>query len=303
MNKKLVISIMAIIMSLQMGGSIFANEIQGSEMRNNTVVENAEIKKGNFIIETGVVCNIDGNQNNYTLQVGSIEEGTIFNLQEDIIVFDVADKKFLKPDAIKKGMKVSVVYPKDAPMMLSLPARCGAAQLVIIHDESENVQMGYFDENLVNEENTLALNVSEKTVIMNNIGERRVFVADDIKNKDAMVVYTVTTRSIPAQTTPSFVLIMENTEREQDKDLQIRGRNAIENKEVTYVSLRTVAEKNGFEVNWDNSTKTATLTKGDIEYCFVVGENTYLYNKEEKKLEHPIILKDGSVEIADHIFN
>ncbi len=56
----------------------------------------------------------------------------------------------------------------------------------------------------------MKLNIGENTVIMNTKGECRVFTAEDIKNKNAAVIYDVTTRSIPAQTTPLLVLLLED---------------------------------------------------------------------------------------------
>ena len=58
----------------------------------------------------------------------------------------------------------------------------------------------------------MKLNIGENTVIMNTKGEQRVFTAEDIKNKNVAVIYDVTTRSIPAQTTPLFVMILEDKE-------------------------------------------------------------------------------------------
>ena len=43
-----------------------------------------------------------------------------------------------------------------------------------------------FNEELINEANTLKLNIEKDTMIQNDKGERRIFDAEDIKNKDAI---------------------------------------------------------------------------------------------------------------------
>lgn len=80
-------------------------------------------------------------------------------------------------------MEVTVIYPKNSPMALSQPPMSSSAVLVIINSPKNSIEVGYFDENLVNEANTLKLNIGENTVIKNIKGECRVFTADDIKNK------------------------------------------------------------------------------------------------------------------------
>lgn len=297
MSKRIGMIILAAMMSVQADSVILANNVEQVETIDNQGISDVEGLKGGYMTETGEVCTIDNGQDGYELQVGTIQEGTIFNLPEDIIVFEVETKTYLKPENIKKGMNVSVVYPKTAPMMLSLPGRCSEAQLVIIHSETEHAQMGYFDENLVNEENTLALNIGEQTVIMNNVGERRVFTAEDIKNKNAMVVYGVTTRSIPAQTVPSFVLIMEERLGEE----QTTENNDMAKKAITYRSIRQIGEINGYEVVWDNKNKIVICNGNDEEYKFTVGSNKYSYNDSERELEKPIIFENGRAMIADFV--
>lgn len=137
-------------------------------------------------------------------------------------VFDVASGTFKKMNDIEKDMAVSVVYPKDAQMMLSLPARCSDVSLVVIHSNTANVSIGYFNDELVNEKDKLQLNIDESTVVKSNVDNQKLLKAEDVKNKDAVVVYENTTRSIPAQTTPKLVLVLEKelSQEEMTDELQ-----------------------------------------------------------------------------------
>lgn len=299
MSRKIRMIMLAGIMSIQVGGVVLANEVHQVERVDKEAIRNEEALKRGYMTESGEVCTINNGQDGYELQVGNAQEGTIFNLHQNIIVFDVVTKTFVKPEDIRRGMNVSIVYPKTAPMLLSLPGRCSEAQLVIIHSQTEHAQMGYFDEDLVNEENTLALNISKQTVIMNNLGERRVFTAEDIKNKNAMIVYSVTTRSIPAQTMPSFVLIME----EQLEEEQQAEDDYIDQRANMYRSIRQIAEASDYEIMWDNKNKIIICSRNNEEYKFQVGSKRYFYNNNEKELEKPIIVENGKAMMADFILN
>lgn len=291
MNKRLITGVMAIIMGMSMGSVALASDLQEV---NKVAIESTQEALGGFMAEEGQVCIITEGTNSYELQVGN-EEGTIFYLEKDLCVFDMASRTFKKPKDIKKDMTVSIVYPKNAPMTLSLPARCSEAKLIVIHSETENLEIGYFNDALVNEKNTLALNISENTIIKSILDDKKLLKAEDIKNKDAMVVYENTTRSIPAQTTPKLVLILEE-ELEQEVNIEDEDK-------PSYIGVRSLADENGFEITWNSLKKVATLTKDDVQIVLTVGEDKYFYNKQVKSLKYPVKLENGCMKIADEIFN
>ncbi len=290
MNKRLMISIMAMVMGMSMGGTVLASELQEV---NKVAIESTQKAVEGFMTEVGQVCTITERDNGYELQVGD-ENGTIFYLKKDIRVFDVASGTFKKVGDLKKDMTVSVVYPKDAPMMLSLPARCSAAQVVIIHSETANLEVGYFNDELVNEENTLALNIADSTIIKSITDDKKSLKVENIRNKDLMVIYENTTRSIPAQTTPKMVFVLDG----EENDVEV---NTEEIEEAEYVAVRNLATENGFKVVWDKQKQAVTLTKEGVEIVLTVGKREYKYNKEVKTLQYPIKLENGYVKIADKI--
>lgn len=290
MNKRLIISIMTIVMGMSMGGTVLASGLQ--EVNEVAIASTQKVVEG-FMTEVGQVCTIIEGDNGYELQVGN-ENGTIFYLKEDVRVFDVASGTFKNVGNLEKGMTVSVVYPKDAPMMLSLPARCSAAKVVIIHSETANLEVGYFNDELVNEENTLALNIADSTIIKSITDDKKSLKVEDIKNKDLMVVYENTTRSIPAQTVPKMIFVLDA----EEDNVEV---NTEEIEEAEYIAVRNLATENGFKVVWDKQKQAVTLTKEGVEIVLTVGEREYKYNKEVKTLQYPIKLENGYVKIADKI--
>ncbi len=59
------------------------------------------------------------------------------------------------------------------------------------------------------------------------------------------------------------------------------------------VPIRNLAEAHGFDVDWDNETKTTILSKGDHYYTATIGSTTYNINGRETILETPAKLVDG----------
>lgn len=78
MNKRLMTSMMAIVMGMSMGSTILASEVQ--ELSQMTIESNQKVL-GDFMAEVGQVCTITEDISGYELQVGN-EEGTIFYLKE-----------------------------------------------------------------------------------------------------------------------------------------------------------------------------------------------------------------------------
>ncbi len=59
------------------------------------------------------------------------------------------------------------------------------------------------------------------------------------------------------------------------------------------VPIRTVAESNGFEVDWDNETKTTTLSKDDHSYTATLNSNVYNINGRDTILATPTQMIEG----------
>ncbi|WP_054743983.1 stalk domain-containing protein [Cellulosilyticum ruminicola] len=311
MNKRLMTSMMAIVMGMSIGSTVLASEVQESSQ---VAIESVQEVLGGFMTEVGHVCTITEDINGYKLQVGN-EDGTIFYLKKDALVFDVASGTFKKMSEIKKDMTVSVVYPKDALMMLSLPARCSDVSLVVLHSNEANVSIGYFNDELVNEKDRLQLNINESTVVKSIVHNQKSLKSEDVKNKDAVVVYENTTRSIPAQTIPKLVLVLEK-ELNQEEVTDISQDNTASTMEEklhkvdtevadkpVYIGIRSLAEKNGFEITWDSLKKATILTKDDVQIALNAGESKYFYNKQVRTLKYPVKLEESCMKIADPILD
>lgn len=62
----------------------------------------------------------------------------------------------------------------------------------------------------------------------------------------------------------------------------------------TLVPLRCIFEALQAEVNWDNATKTATASKGDLTVSITINATTARINKDQVDLDTPAIIQNGS---------
>lgn len=105
---------------------------------------------------------------------------------------------------LRRGMRIAAFYDSTLPVPLIEPPQY-RAELVTTLRKDQNVMLSYFDENLVAEDNMLRLNLSPLTMIVTANGQR---FRCSPENSYLLVYYTVTTRSIPPQTTPQKIVVM-----------------------------------------------------------------------------------------------
>ena len=101
-------------------------------------------------------------------------------------------------------MNVTAFYDASLPVPLIFPPQY---QAVIIGRKSPNetIYAGFFNNNLVSEDNSLKLNLSRSTEVLTSNGQR--FNCNP-GGQLLIVYYTTTTRSIPPQTTPRRIIVM-----------------------------------------------------------------------------------------------
>lgn len=301
MYKKRFLSTILAMSLLVTQASVMAQVVTANEVEQATeIVMDQKEEKGLYLVQKGEITELDTTKDGTRILVGDYNNGIFFNLQPKVPVLDANTLSFKSQKDLQEGMEVTVIYPKNSPMALSQPPMSSSAVLVIINSPKNSIEVAYFDENLVNEANTLKLNIGENTVIMNIKGERRVFTADDIKNKNAAVIYDVTTRSIPAQTTPLFVMILDD---EKVASEELINENSEKETEVTanYKALRELATDLQYEISWDNENKQATLTKGELEVTFKIGESKCAINNQVQTLQQVNKIHAGSVLVSDEI--
>lgn len=107
-------------------------------------------------------------------------------------------------ETLSVGMLCTFWYAADAPMPLIYPPQYNAAVAAQVSN-SRNVDVSWYDAALVNGEQTLQLNL-DGTVDVRTTNNQ--YFQGSPANHNLVVIYGSSTRSIPAQTTPSMVVVL-----------------------------------------------------------------------------------------------
>lgn len=211
-------------------------------------------------------------------------------ITDDTLVYDnLGNKKALSD--LTDGSKITVFTGSYEPTPLILPVQYTANIIIINGDKEGNVNADTYladEEGYTNAANTLNIATADDTKIVDkNEKEYK----GDLDKNDLIVFYGVSTKSIPAQTTPTKVVVLgeneialkqieaaknatpaptaapEVTETPQVSyaglvNVVIGDKNVSDvyaKDNTTMVPLREVAEAAGFTVTWDAETEQLFL--------------------------------------------
>lgn len=196
---------------------LISTEVPAEE---NTVAdgeENAPVVMPSYIVNTVTVTNVDGNTietKTEGLEAENEMDNVInFNTDDETVVLSRSgNKKALKD--IKKDSKVTVYTFAYEPAPLILPPLY-KANVIIVEDKSENLvdvdtYLAGEEDMVVNAAFTLALNIDKNTKVVDK--NNKTLKNEELANKDLIVFYDTMTKSIPAQTTPSKVVVLGENE-------------------------------------------------------------------------------------------
>lgn len=110
---------------------------------------------------------------------------------------------FVNQEMVSVGDTITGYYDGDAPVPLIYPPQYRAL-IVVKDDPYQNIKVDYFNSQLVSRDGQLQLNLSPFTPISLRNGQP---FNKSIANRNLIVSYGPTTRSIPAQTTPYWVIV------------------------------------------------------------------------------------------------
>lgn len=235
-------------------------------------------------------------------------------ITDDTLVYDnLGNKKALSD--LTDGSKITVFTGSYEPTPLILPVQYTANIIIINGDKEGNVNADTYladEEGYTNAANTLKIAAADDTKIVDK--DEKEYKGDLDKN-DLIVFYSVSTKSIPAQTTPTKVVVLgkneialkqieaaknatpaptaapettvapEVTEAPQVSyaglvNVVIGDKNVSDvyaKDNTTMVPLREVAEAAGFTVTWDAENRAVILNDG--VYSLKIGENSYVKGK------------------------
>lgn len=235
-------------------------------------------------------------------------------ITDDTLVYDnLGNKKALSD--LTDGTKITVFTGSYEPTPLILPVQYTANVIIINGDKEGNVNADTYladEEGYTNAANTLNIAAADDTKIVDK--DEKEYKGDLDKN-DLIVFYGASTKSIPAQTTPTKIVVLgeneialkqieaaknatpaptaapettvapEVTEAPQVSyaglvNVVIGDKNVSDvyaKDNTTMVPLREVAEAAGFTVTWNAENRAVILNDG--VYSLKIGENSYVKGK------------------------
>lgn len=300
MKKTVPFALSAIFVGGAFAPAILANETSSKE--NETTKEEEQVQN-KFLKLTGTLASLEKNKNG--LLYGLIEQqDDVFHIVvgEDTVVVDNTGKQV----ELQEGMTFTAYVDGNKPMILIYPPQYVPDLVVVQTEEAGFVEVAQFDENFANE--SLKLNMSDDTVIENL--SRTAVDAKDIVGVDVAVFYKFTTFSIPAQTTPSKIIVLSYDEEELSQEM-VKVQAIIKNdfyevNGVTMVPLRLIAETLGWTVT--STGKGAIVSKENVSFTITRGEKMYGYNRAVNYFEEsPALLEPKKtyvpVEFVERLFN
>ena len=154
---------------------------------------------------TGVLTMIHDFETGYGGKAGCNKLMSVENAERGLTNFVVMPTTcFVDHVMVAVGDTVTGFYDANAPTPLIFPPQLQAIVMARA-TRMQNVKVGYFDRQLVSSDGALKLNISPSTELMLENGQ---LFTGDLANRDLIVVYGPTTRSIPAQTTPYKIIVM-----------------------------------------------------------------------------------------------
>ena len=283
---------MGMVMTILAGTTAFANEpllISANPNANKTIEDViAEAEASMYLAQEGKVVSIEASvtEDVSIVEIENEMGGLRFAVASGTIIVDRATGAYITADALKEGMAVAVVYDMNSPMGMSLPPFIGNVAAVVANADAGAFTVGKFDNELTDMKNMLKLNIDNATTSIQNMQGSRIRLTDaDVKGQDALVFYDMMTMSLPAQTNPSFVLILGEQKAP-----------------AVSVPLRETAEANGFAVKWQGKTKPVLLTKEGVSIELMLDDATFKMNGVEDEAVFATELKDGVMFVSSEIF-
>lgn len=270
------------------------------QIKSASALNTKDIKEATAITKLVATPDIaPNNYNSYNGVVKSVDEGAISVVIDEVEVsfvttedtFIVSADENVTDVELKEGDNVVVVSTS-----LLLTKDIKFADAIVVEAEAEqSVFVDKFDiveEQLISADGNLVVNVENK---------------EEYAGKKLLVLYSVTTMSIPPQAIPNRIIVMPEDEEVSisftvgskeldinDKKVEVEIAPYIVGEGTTLVPLRVISEAFGAKVGWDGETQTVMIVDSDTQIILQIGNKTAFVNGEAVEMEEaPELLGSG----------
>lgn len=262
--------------------AIIAEEVT---INNETMIESSvEDIKGDYIKFSGTIKEVTLENGKGSILVEGEDVDLVFHISDDVLVTDMTKTKERKLMHLEEGAEIIAFYGINTPMTMSIPGQL-TPEVIVVKNGEMNVKVDNFDENLLSSDEGLKLNIEEDEI--------------KYKNKTLLVYWTTETRSLPPQTTPEYIVVLENQPIE-DEDINIddiEDENMITNlnkviingellelplimeDNLILIPVREISESLGYDVTWNGHENPIEISKGAHWTSLTLGDNSYIFAK------------------------
>ncbi|WP_313892028.1 stalk domain-containing protein [Psychrobacillus sp.] len=253
----------------------------------------------NYMNFSGEVTEVVTEKDQVTLTVQTADKEPqvmILPIADETKIFNSGTTKSLKKDSFKKGQKIDAYYAKNKPMLLIYPPRV-TPEFVIVHDEKVfgNVKVGKFNKKFLSLDNSLKLSIGKNTILLDENGKK--VSLKDLQEKELIVFYTASTRSIPAITIPTKIIGID----ELDAVQTIIENDHFMTNGTMMIPFSEVAEELGYEVKTDQANNTTLATLGNSSITITHGQKAYGYNRSLRQFAEVPVWKDDKLYVSADI--
>ncbi|MDD2496412.1 MAG: stalk domain-containing protein [Tissierellia bacterium] len=206
---------------------------------------------------------------------------------------------------IEEGMEIIGFYEANKPMIMIYPPQY-SIDIVACAPETLNIKADKFNSDLVSKDNNLKLNLCDDIEIIWENGTAINWIKKPtieelstvLANRKLVVFYDISTRSIPAQTTPKKIIVL--SQQIDDSAVHIIVNDNIIEAPLSYINeeknimvpVRAISEALGYKVTWNNDNRGIQIGE---QISFKIGENTFnIAGKDAVELETNSVIKDGN---------
>jgi len=181
---------------------------------------------------------------------------------------------------IEVGKTITGWYDARKPMILIYPPQYNI-ELITVQEEGTTQKADFFDETLTSADGTLKLNLPADGSMKLWDHQGKLY-TESLTGKHLLVNYKFSTRSIPAQTVPETIYVVEDNvwlTTAGEIPVLVDGKvvhalsSYVKEDKTVMVPLRAAAEALGYEVTWLEESQTVMVGKASL----VIGKDAYAF--------------------------
>ncbi|ADC50055.1 hypothetical protein BpOF4_10000 [Alkalihalophilus pseudofirmus OF4] len=194
--------ILALAVLLIGGTAVATNSLNKSE-----ALDKEEEEQPKFFSITGTIENLEERDGVFYYSINEGQDETSYLVvSSNTAVFENTGNV----SELEVGDKISAYTYANKPMPLIYPPQYSPEVVIVETDAMRSAVVGTFNDELMDETLSLKLNVSEETEL-SSLTEKDVGI-ENLAGQDLLVFYSITTKSIPAQTTPERIIVLDGEE-------------------------------------------------------------------------------------------